>query len=161
MLEPEKILDAYRDGSHLNYIQECFNVSEEEIIKVLTEYKERNRYKKTFTDEFKKLIAERDINGVPRRQIALELGINVNTVKKACEQFGQAVKERASSDNTYTVVEGVHSLDCCPKCKSKRVNEIDSVVGNINTTGIFCMNCNEEFFKLNGKVYRVNWEYIE
>lgn len=157
----QRILDSYRDGSHLNCIQQSFGVSEEYIKKVLIDYKERNRYKKTFTDEFKKLISERDINGISRRQIALELDINVNTVKKACEQFGQSVKERASSDNAYTVVKGVHNLDCCPNCKSKRVNEIDSVVNNVNTTGIYCMECGDEYFYMNNKVYRVNWEYID
>lgn len=161
MLELEKrILDAYRDGTHLSYMQECFFISEEEIKAVLINYKKRNRYQRTFTDEFKKLIAERDINDIPRRQIALELGISINTVKRACEQFGQTVKEKTSSDNAYTIIEDVHNLDRCPKCKSMRVNEIESMAGNVNTTGIFCMECGEEHFIMDGKIYRVNWEYI-
>lgn len=158
----QRIIDAYRDGSPLSYIQQCFGVSNKYIKEVLIDYKERNRkHKKAFTDEFKKLIAERDINGVPRRQIAFELDVSMSTVQSACKQFGQAVKERAFSENTYTVVEGVHNLEHCPNCGSKRVNEIESVVGNVNTTGVYCMGCGSEYFILNGQVYQVNWEYID
>lgn len=154
----QKIIDAYRDGSPLCYIQECFGVSKEYIKKVLIDYKERNRYKKTFTNEFKQLIAERDINGIPRMQIASELNININTVKRACEQFGQAIKGRAFSENTYTLIEGVHNLERCPRCRSRRVNEVEPVVG---TMGIYCMECGSEFFIMDEQVYQVNWEYID
>lgn len=157
----QRILEAYRDGSPLNFIQECFGVSKQYIKDILLDYKKRNRYKRTFTDEFKKMIAERDINGIPRRQIAHELNINISAVQNACKQFGQAVKERAFSDNTYTLVEGVHSLECCPSCGSKRVNEIESVAWNTITTGIYCMACGDEHFMLDEEVYRVNWEYID
>lgn len=154
----QRILDAYREGSDLGYIQQCFNLSEEEIRKVLINYKDRNHYKRTFTDDFKKLIAERDLNNVSRRQIISELSVSANTVKQACKQFGQLVKRYASSENEYTIVKGVHNLDCCPSCKNKRVNNVESIESQET---VFCMNCHGEFFKLKGNVYQVNWEYVD
>ncbi|MFS0905840.1 hypothetical protein AB3N02_22715 [Priestia aryabhattai] len=159
MLE-QKVLEAYADGSPIELIITSFNITHEEIIQILHTYKEHSRFKRTFTDEFKKMVAERDINGIARRTIATELGINVNTVKRACEQFGQALKEKATSDNAYTIVEGVSNLNVCPSCQSKRVNVIDSIADQINTTGIYCMTCGDEHFELNGKFYKVNFEYL-
>jgi transposase-like protein len=155
----QKVLEAYADGSPIELIITSFNITHEQVTDILHTYKEQSRFKRTFTDEFKKMISERDINNVARRTIATELGINVNTVKRACEQFGQALKEKASSDNAYTVVD-VDNLEVCPSCKSKRVNEIDSMADQINTTGIYCMACGDEHFELNGKFYKVNFEYL-
>ena len=121
----QKVLDAYADGSELGVIIESFNITYKQVMKILNSYKEENRYKKTFTDEFKKMIAERDSNGIPRSTIAKELGINVNTVRKSCKEFGQAVKEKATSDQAYTRINGRFDLKICPSCKSKRNNLVD------------------------------------
>ena len=150
----DKILQAYRNGSDLGYIVESFNVTHKQIKKILISYKEQNHVKRTFTEEFKKLIAERDMNGVARRQIANELDINVNTVKKACEQFGQSFKERASSENEFTKIEGEFSKDSCPSCSSKNVNEVEEDT-------IYCMDCGNEFIIKEDHILKVNWEYIE
>lgn len=160
----KKVLEAYQDGSDVNYITECFNITHQELKNILLSFKEDSRVKKTFSNEFKAMIAERDINGVPRRQIATELEINFNTVKKACEQFGQAIKEKATSDKVHSKVD-VQDLKACPSCKSKEVNKIESITmigeSNINTTGIYCMECGDEFFEYDGGFYRINFEYLE
>lgn len=150
----DSILNAYRNGSEIGFMVECFDVSQDEIKKLLLDYKESNRYKKTFTDDFKKMIAERDINGVSRRQISMELEINANTIKKACEKFGQTMKEKASFDTAYTLVGEGLGLHKCPSCNSSRVNEVD-----YNT--IYCISCGDEFVEISGKIFRINWEYID
>jgi transposase-like protein len=175
----EKVIQAYADGSTLETIAESFKISMRLVKGILLKYKEDNRLKRTFTNDFKKVIAERDINGVARSTIAEELDINVSTVKKACEKFGQAIKEKATSEQAYTLIEGVHDLKVCPTCQSKKVNEIDSISDNVNTTGIYCKDCGDEHFiitrtetqKVKGKkkpvevvindVYKVNFEYLE
>jgi len=157
----ENVLQAYQDGSDVAYIIECFNITHEEFKKILLDYKEGNRHKRTFTKEFRQMVAERDINGVSRRQIASELEINFTTIKRACEEFGQAVKDKATSDQAYTIVEGVKGLEVCPSCQSKSVNEINSIADNVNTTGIYCKNCGDEHFTIGNDVYRVNFEYLE
>lgn len=174
----EKVLGAYADGSEIRYIAKCFEMTEEEVLAVLHNFREKSRYKRSFTDDFKKLVAERDLK-FSRRQIAQELGINVATVKKSCEQFGNALKDKAVSDNMYSLVEGVDNLDVCPSCHSHKVNKIESIADNINTKGIYCMNCGDEHFTLNETeeiedkdgnkktivtgtlVYKVNFEYLE
>lgn len=150
----QKVLEAYTDGSTLNLISESFNITIEEIENILINYKEKSKLNKSFTDEFKQMIAERDLNGVARSTIAKELKLNVNTIKKACELFGQAIKDKAPSDLAFTRIDGQFTMDTCPNCKSSRVNEVDDKT-------IYCKDCGNEFFEDDGVVYKVNWEYIE
>lgn len=149
-----KVLDAYQDGSSMNYIVECFNVSHEKVKEILISFRENNRFKRTFTDEFKKVIAERDINGIPRRQISLELEINISTVKKACEKFGQSLKDRAISDNLYTRINVEFDMSTCPSCSSKNVNKVED-----NTT--FCKKCGNEHIHMIDHALKLNWEYLD
>ena len=149
-----KVIEMYREGNKLEYIIESLNITYKKVKQILINFKESNRHKRTFTDEFKKIIAERDMNGISRRQISLELEINANTIKKACEKFGQTFKERASSDNEFTRIDGEFDMSECVSCKSKNVNEVDD-----NT--IYCMDCGSEFVFKKGYVLKVNWEYLD
>lgn len=150
----DRVIEMYRDGNKIECIIESLNITHKRVKQILIGLKESSRYKRTFTDEFKKIIAERDMNGISRRQISLELEINANTVKKACEKFSQTFKRRASSDNEFTRINGEFSLSECPLCKSKDVNEVDN-----NT--IYCMSCGDEFIIKKDHALKVNWEYIE
>lgn len=150
----QKILDAYADGSALGLIIESFNITHKQLVSELLSYKEESRYKKTFTDEFKTIIAQRDINGVSRSDIAKELQINANTVKKACEQFGNSLKGRAKSDNEFTRIDGVFPLDKCPSCGSKKVNLVDE-----KTT--YCKECGSEHIHEKDHVLKLAWEYLK
>ncbi|UUV47004.1 DNA-binding protein [Bacillus phage vB_BanS-Thrax5] len=175
-----KIINAYSEGSEIKFIAECFNLTEERVLEELRNFKEQSRYKRTFTDEFRIMVAERDMRKISRTKIAEELQLNVATVKTACEKFGNALKEVASNDNVYTVVEGVTSIDTCPNCGNKKVNEIETTFGNSVVDGIYCMECGDEHFIvhnyeevrdkdtdvvnhkfINSDVYRINWEYLE
>lgn len=162
----DNILESYADGNLVSMIAENYNISEEEVINVLIDYKTRSKHKKTFTDEFKQMIATRDINGASRSSIADELKINVNTVRKACEQFGQASKEKAVSDNIYTQIDGEFTMDRCPSCNSRRNNKVDDFA-------TYCMDCGMEHEYNFGQkdedgnwvvkpyVLKVNFEYLE
>ena len=149
-----KVLDAYQEGSDLGYIVESFNISYKQVKQILIAFRDSNREKRTFTDELKKVIAERDINGVARRQIANELEININTVKKACAKFGQALKDRASSENEYTRIEGKFDMKTCPSCGSNDVNKVED-----NTT--YCKKCGNEHIHNEDHALRLNWEYLD
>lgn len=150
----DTVIEMYRDGNEIKYIIESLNITHKRVKQILIGMKESNRHKRTFTDEFKKIIAERDMNGISRRQISLELEINANTVRKACEKFGQTFKERASSDNEFTRIDGKFDLSECPSCKSKDVNEVED-----NT--IYCMSCGDEFIIKKDHALKINWEYVE
>ena len=135
----KKIIEAYADGSELSTIIRSLNTTHKKVIDTLTNFREENREKRTFTEEFKKVIASRDIRGITRKAISKELGINATTVKRACEAFGQSVKGVAKSDNEYIRIEvdGEFDLSKCPSCKSESVNEVDDLV-------IYCMDCGLE-----------------
>jgi predicted RNA-binding Zn-ribbon protein involved in translation (DUF1610 family)/DNA-binding transcriptional regulator YiaG len=150
----DDILEAYQDGNDLGYIIVKFNITHKRVTDILHTYKEQSRIKRTFTDEFKKVIADRDASGVSRRQIATELNINPNTVKKACEQFGQANKEKATSDNEYTRIDGKFGSDKCIGCESKNVNEVD--LGTV-----YCKDCGEEYIIKSDHALKINWEYLD
>ena len=150
----QKILDAYADGSDLGLIVESFNITYKQVVAELLSFKEESRFKKTFTDEFKNIIAQRDINGVSRSDIAKELQINANTVKKACEQFGNSLKGKAKSENEYARIDGVFPLDKCPSCGSKQVNLVDD-----KTT--YCKKCGSEHIHKKDHVLKLAWEHLK
>lgn len=150
----EKILNAYIDGFPLEVIAEGYMVTTEQVTEVLHTYRDSNRMKRAFSKEFKILIAERDMNGAARSDIAKELGININTVKKSCEEFGQSFKERAVSDRMFTRIEGVFSREECVNCKSTRYNKVDD-------NAYYCMSCDKEFVYEEDAVLHVNWEYFD
>ena len=150
----QRILEAYAEGSSLSLIAESFKMTKESVKDVLRDYKEESRFKRTFTNEFRTMVAERDINGVARSTIASELQLNINTVKKSCEKFGQALKDKASSEKAFTRINGEFSMDTCPSCGSKHNNKVDD-----NVT--YCMSCSAEHEYYDGYVMKVNFEYIE
>lgn len=149
-----RVVEAYSEGSPILLISESFKIPQRLALDILRKYKEESRLKRTFTDDFKKMVAERDMNGVPRSTIAEELQLNVNTVKKACEQFGQAIKEKATSDQVFTKIEGEFDLKVCPSCGSNKNNLVDE-----KTT--YCMNCDTEHEYYDGYVLKINFEYLE
>jgi hypothetical protein len=153
----QKVLDAYADGSPLSLIIESFNITYKQVEKILLDYKEDSKYKKSFTDDFKTMIAERDINGgkdITRSSIAKELQINPNTVKKACEQFGQSLKDKAVNEKAYTRLFGVFKISICPSCDSNKVNTVEDNI-------IYCLKCESEHIFKEDHVLKVNYEYIE
>lgn len=154
MASADMILGAYADGSELALMITSFNVTHRYITDILHRYKEDNREKKSFTKEFKKMVAQRDMNGITRNAIAKELGINPNTVKKFCEQFGQAMKEKATSNNEYTRIDGDFPITVCPSCDAKKPNIIDE-----RTT--YCKKCGNEHIHMEDHALKVNFEYLE
>jgi hypothetical protein len=153
----QKVLDAYADGSPLSLIIESFNITYKQVEKILLDYKEDSKYKKSFTDDFKAMVAERDMNGgreITRSSIAKELQINPNTVKRACEQFGQSLKDKAVNEKAFTKLFGVFTKSICPACDSKKVNQLED-----NT--VYCMKCDSEHVFKDDHVLKVNFEYLD
>lgn len=150
----DSILESYSDGSTIVAIAEKCNITEDEVIKALLKYKDDNKGGKSFTDEFKKIIALRDVNGVSRSEISKELNINISTVRKSCEKFGQAYKDKAVNDNMYIRIDGDFSMDRCPNCNSTKNNKVDD-----NIT--YCIDCGSEHEYYEGYINRINFEYLE
>ena len=150
----DRIIAAYADGSPIEVIGESFGLTNEQVLEALHIFRDKKASKRAFSEDFKRTIAERDLNGVARSTMSKELGININTVKKSCEEFGQALKERATSDNIYTKIEGEFSTAECPSCKSKRYN-------NVEEETYYCRSCGKEHIHKEDHVLTVNWEYLD
>lgn len=151
----KRIIAAYAEGSTLHLIADSFGLETENVSDMLNHYRKSCRTPRTFTDEFKKLIAERDLTGAARMEIARELGINVNTVKKACEEFGQKNKDRTDFERLHTKIDGDFPKDECYKCGSKHLNEVD----DIGTT--YCFDCGSEFTHMGDHILALNWEFVD
>lgn len=141
----EYIVEDYSNGVSVTDIASEWSKSTDEVLTILRAYKDSCTVSKTFTDEFKMLIANRDAcESVTRSSISKELAINPNTVKKACEKFGNVLKEKAQSDQEFTRIDGNFTEDKCVSCASEKVNKVEE-----NT--YYCMECGDEhIFK---KVY--------
>lgn len=150
----ERLISYYSDGRSIDHIAWKLKTTEEDVLKTLRFYCNEQREKRTFSEDFKKVLADRDLTGIARTTIASEMGINVNTVKKSCEQYGQQSKEVASSEKTYTKIEGVFPRDKCVECKSERYNEVGEDT-------YYCYKCGNEYIHRKTHVLRVNWEYID
>lgn len=149
------ILEAYSNGNTIFMIADSFDMSEEEVLELLLSHKESSRFKKTFNEDFRIMIAERDLSGISRSDISRELKLNAGTIQKACIQYGQAIKEKANDDSIYTRIDGEFTIDVCPSCNSRKNNLVDEMF----TT--FCMSCDSEHEYYDGYVLKVNFEYIE
>lgn len=151
----ELVLSDYEKGFSLTYIALVNGIEVEDILSTLKDYKEESSLKNGLTTEFKKLIAKRDIHdGVSRISISRELGVNSNTVKKACEKYGRALKESGGNGQEHTKIEGNFVKTVCPSCSSKKVNQVDKDT-------IFCKQCGDEHIFKEGYVLRINFEFFD
>ena len=153
-MDLNKLKEMYGKGMPLSLIAEEFKVTEEEVLKQLRDIKKQSVYGRTYSDNLKQLISKRDAAGVSRRTISFELEVGMATVKRSCEQFGNAFKDASKSDKRYTIIAGKHDFDKCPLCKSQKVNVVEE-----RTT--YCKSCNNEFVHKPDHVLKVNWEYVD
>lgn len=153
----ESIIESYSYGISVNELASDWSKDENDVLMILREYKKTCTFGRKFTKEFKLMIAQRDITkSVTRTSISEELDINPNTVKKACEEYGNSLKEKAQSGQETTRIEGLFSFKECPSCKSKKVNKVDEHTQ-------FCMDCGDEhIFNFEEEyILKVNFEWIE
>lgn len=173
-----KAVQMYRDGEQMSEINKLLvplgftakdftaNLLDNETLKSSNgKSKKKKQNGKRLTEDLKKIISERDYNGVSRSEIIDELGINFVTVRRACEKYGSAKKyaERTNDLDLYEKVDApVKKVDGgiqCHICK-KRANAVDDAF-NV----YYCPNCFEEytvrFKKGNEILYRTRWENVD
>ena len=116
---------------------------------------------KRLSENLKKLIAQRDSNGISRTEIFKELNLNFVTVRRACEKYGSANKYngRVSYRDIYEVVpftiKYVPDGIICPICRG-RANSTEC-----SPDIFFCVKCLEEYTIRHKKLYRTRWENID
>lgn len=104
-LKYNKAVQMYRDGEQMSEINKLLvplgftakdftaNLLDNGTLKSSNgKSKKKKQNGKRLTEDLKKIISERDSNGVSRSEIIDELGINFVTVRRACEKYGSAKK---------------------------------------------------------------------
>lgn len=153
----DKILEMYERGSELGTIIETQNITHKHLMLVLKRFVENNKNKNgTYTDDIKKVIASRDRAGVTRGNISFELGININTVRSACEKFGKPRKksEGQIKNQLFVRIGKGNNFDKCPLCKSSKVNEVE-------IDEFYCIDCGNEFRTDGNHIYKLNWDMVD
>lgn len=150
----DKLISLYKDGRSLDYISKKIKLPKGDVESFFKNLKNKHRFKRAYTDDFKIIIAERDISdGASRRKIASELGISTNTVRRACEDFGQPFKEVVSKNDIYERIDGVFNKEECISCNSIKVNRVDD-----NT--FYCKRCGSEHIINSDHALKIKWEYL-
>lgn len=153
-----KIIKMYSDGADLKVIAKSFNITTSEVKKHLIAYKLEEKFGNGFTDNFRKVIAERDLNGVARAQIARELSVTPITIRRACKKFGDTIKIKTSNDEQTMKLFGEYTLEECPECESRKINSVDDNI-------IYCLSCGNEYdfnkYEKHGYIEKVLWEFID
>ena len=150
----ESVISRYSDGMSLQWISNNFDITIKEVKDILLEFKNDNKKghnRILYKDELFMVVAERDLNGVSRRDIETELEINIATVRSACEKFGKGCK---SKKNPYIKVD-CKDLSKCPHCNSDKVNQVDE-----DGLNVYCMDCGNEFFEEGEDFWMIDWSYI-
>jgi ribosomal protein L37AE/L43A len=151
----KSIINMYRKGFELEEIIHNNNVTYKQVTLLLLSLKKENKVNRRFNDYFRKIIAERDMNGVDRYKISKELGISNSTVKKSCEKFGRAIGKRINDDKKFIKIsDDKPDFDKCPLCRDSKVN----ILGD---NCHYCLKCGEEFVVKKDGLYKINWEYID
>ena len=162
MNDYDKLVELYKNGGNIR--------------EAISDRKERNSFLKRLRDEginennrlkedFRKIIAMRDGNGVSRAQISQELNINYNTIKTACSKYGSAVKNKANHPQKYKKLDKNLDLSTCPSCNSG-LKEMDILMDDsfpeaFTSKTYYCFECGEEFFNFNGDTYYIDWAFID
>lgn len=155
----DKIIEMYKNGSELSTILQKLNITYKKVKKTLDNLRESSREGRSFSDDFRKIISRRDARGIPRKHIAEELGINVNTVKNACDKFGDKIKEKHNSENSFELVENVKDEDVLKY--TKICNNCNNSLNGVEDNVFYCRSCDNEYTIKEDKLYKLNWEYVE
>ena len=162
MGDKNKVLDYYEKGYAIEAIEECMGISREEVLELLNEYRIGQRISGQYSDELMQLVAKRDSYDFKRKDIMAELGISRNFLAKAIEEHGFLNKTtKEAGEEFFMEVAPDFELKECPKCESLKVNEVETMHGNLPTKGYYCLGCGNEFSIRDEKMYIVKWENID
>lgn len=156
----DSVLSMYGSGIDIETIHSYlvnYNVDFGSIVNILREGKRSSSSR--LPENLRMAIANRDICGVTRSNIAKELDVNLKTIRRSCEKYGSPNKNPVNRDDEilelldYNIKMSGDSL-LCPKCNYRANSVVDS------DTVFFCKNCYEEYTVLDDKIYRTRWENI-
>lgn len=164
LLEP--VLSYYANGKSIDSIANKLNISREKVLITLRKYKDSQRPNGTYSDDFLKLVADRDSSGVMKVNIMNELLISRSPLMRAIEEFGFVTSRKKEDD--YEFIRGVNPLDKieeCPFCGNTKLNDVDSIITrnsvDFEVEGKYCMGCGEETFIFKNVLYKTKWENVD
>ena len=157
-----EILKLYKSGASIKEISSELQISEEDVLHKLRDYKESQKRKGQYTEEFMKFVAKRDSHEVLRKDIMSELNISRSFLSKAIEQFGFLKKMNGEeSEEFYLKIDSDFNMSTCPECGSKKMNELNTLFNGVPAKGIYCLSCGNEFVTHENNLYRVKWENVD
>lgn len=157
-----KVLELYKSGVSIKEISSEVKASEDEILNILRNYKESQKQKGQYTEEFMKFVAKRDCHEVLRKDIMSELNISRSFLSRAIEQFGFLKKMNGEdSEEFYSKFDKNFDSSKCPECNSKKVNHLNTLYNGVPAKGIYCISCGNEFVKHENNIYKVKWENVD
>lgn len=158
----EELFNMYAEGTEeslLNDYLSEYDMTFKDLIMYIVE-ENIDQESKRLSNTLKVAIANRDRNGISRKIIARELGINYKTVQRACEKYGNPSKnmDKTSERDLYEDVSDTYTLEkgilICPRC-NKKTNLVDSA-----TNSHYCKHCLQEYVISDTGIKRVKWENI-
>lgn len=156
-----EILDLYKKGASINGIAKELNMTEEAVLIHLNDYKKSQKEKGKYLETLMKLVAKRDSNEVPRKEIMSELNISRNFLIKSVKKFGFLDRlSEEDGEEFFTKVDSDFEFTECLQCHSKKINEVNTLYKGTPAKGFYCRDCGAEFVRNKNSIYKIKWENI-
>lgn len=151
------------DGASIEDIADNVKASPEQVSDILKEYKNSQKVKGVYTEEFMKLIANRDRMNIQRNTIMKELNVSRTILIKSIKKYGfiKKIDNDASEEIIGKIDTANFEFKECPECSSKKINTIETLHNDATINGIYCIKCGNEFFSNRGYIYKVKWENVD
>ncbi|ARC72606.1 MULTISPECIES: hypothetical protein [Bacillus] len=174
----DHVLTVYCYGYDINSIAYDVDKSEEEVLKMLQQFKKENTVSgRHYSDGLRSLIIDRFKNGVTPFIIEKELGMGKGVAKRLIQKEGYEIPKTSGgrrSIKAYTVIQHDNFLKC-PDCGSERVNDLNNCYwdeeldaegscgkGNKKTKPhSYCVDCGTEWYKEGSKVRKVLFHELD
>ena len=160
----KSVREFYSNGHSIRDIMNRLDLSECFIYELLASFKDRDVFnKRIYCYNFKELIVNRVLSGVNRYDITKEIGIAHITINKFFEEFDIDIptSQKSLIDSMYEKIKW-RSFYICPSCHGDNVNDLNiHKEEGFDLNHSYCLDCGTEWEERKGKVYRINWEYVE
>ena len=143
-MDTNYILKVYAYGYDVEYIAEDLDVSTEDILSFLREFKVASKVNKRFTQEFKDIIGQRYMTGVSDFRIDQELSVGSQTSRRILKSIGLWDENRKRDLNKVDdfIVINHNDFNTCPKCASEKIADLTDICKNS-----YCKDCGTEWYE--------------
>lgn len=162
-MELDLVVELYIEGHSIDTIAEELITTNDEVLRRLRLYKQKDTNGKDYIQSFKEIVVERVMTGAKKVSISRDLGIAYKTISKYIEEFNVDVPKSKKDQEEFMFEEIEWELfNICPTCDSKKVNDLNIYKDEgIDLKNSYCLDCGTEWLEKGKKVFRVVWEFVE